>query len=86
MTDPGFAFTHITKEHIQPLAQLCLAELRRQGMGRALKVLLEITRQFSPVSRINGVFISRDGNSIFSTHSPMIAWCPIICRPSRQRP
>lgn len=66
MTDPGFAFTHITKEHIQPLAQLCLAELRRQGMGRALKVLLEITRQFSPVSRINGVFISRDGNSILN--------------------
>lgn len=48
------------------MAQLCLAELRRQGMGRALKVLLEITRQFSPVSRINGVFISRDGNSILN--------------------
>ena len=71
MSAPSFSETTPSRavpaaEHIPSIARLCLAVLRRHGMGSAMNMLLEAARQFAPVIRINGVFISRDGSSILN--------------------
>ena len=58
-------------EHISAIARLCLTVFRKHGMGSAMSMLLEASRQLVPVERINAVFICRDGSSIlniFDTH------------------
>ena len=62
---------NFSEEGIHSLAQLCHTVLYRHGIGGWLRVLLEASRQFCPISRINGVFISKNGEAIlniFDTH------------------
>lgn len=71
MADAAFSTSPPTEGHIRSTAWLCLAIFRKHGMRSAMNMLLEAARQFIPVTRINGVFISRDGSSIlniFDTH------------------
>ena len=56
----------LSKERVHSLAQLCHMVLGRYGIGGGLRVLLEASRQFCPVSRINGVFISKNGESVLN--------------------
>lgn len=57
--------------YIRSTAMLCVAILRKHGMLSAMNMLLEAAGLIAPVSRINGIFIGRDGKSvlnIFDTH------------------
>ena len=70
MADAAFSTSPPTEGHIRSTAWLCLAIFRKHGMRSAMNMLLEAARQFIPVTRINGVFISRDGSSILNIFDP----------------